>query len=56
MDRDSDWQLDRREVEAFLRFVPSEHCLFGFMVSADVDRNGILNRDEWYGAFDLFQG
>ena len=34
-----------------LLHVPHEECLFGFMVSSDLDGDHVLNEEEWMEAF-----
>ena len=51
MDRNRDGNLQKSEVNGIVRHVPHEECLFGFMISSDVDQNHVLSREEWNAAF-----
>lgn len=51
MDYNEDGLLQKAEVDSFLEHVPHEECLFGFIISSDLDGDHALSRDEWYEAF-----
>ena len=34
-----------------MEYVPHEECLFGFMISSDLDGDHVINKEEWYEAF-----
>ena len=39
-----------------LLHVPHEKCLFGFMISSDLDGDHVLNEEEWMEAFKHVNG
>lgn len=49
-----DGSLMKDELSSFLRSIAFEYCLYGFMISADVDRNFAVDQEEWFEAFKLF--
>ena len=51
MDLNGDGVLQKAEVDGILTHVPHEECLYGFMISSDVDKNHVLSIDEWIQAF-----
>ena len=51
MDIDENGILEKAEIDAILQHVPHEECLFGFMVSSDLDGDHVLNEEEWMEAF-----
>lgn len=51
MDTNGDDILQKAEVDAMLEHVPHEKCMFGFLISSDLDGDHALNREEWEEAF-----
>ena len=44
----------KEEISSFLRAISYEYCMYGFMISADLDRNFAVDQEEWFEAFKLF--
>lgn len=51
IDVNQDGLLQQSEVNGILTHVPHENCLFGFMISSDVNGDHLLSRKEFYDAF-----
>ena len=51
MDNNLDGILEKAEVDAMLEHVPHEKCMFGFLISSDLDGDHVLNSEEWEEAF-----
>ena len=51
MDRDD--RLDKSELKLMVDTVGVESCLPGFLLSADLDGQDGINRNEWSSAFNL---
>lgn len=51
IDSNQDGLLQQSEVNGILTHVPHENCLFGFMISSDVNGDHLLSRKEFYDAF-----
>lgn len=51
IDSNGDGFLDKAEVDAMMAHIPHEECLFGFMISSDLDGDHKLNKKEWFDSF-----
>ena len=51
IDKNQDGLLQKPEVDGILTHVPHEDCMFGFMISSDVNGDHMLSRQELYASF-----